>query len=235
MEVGNIERLLEQVCWEIGFPVLNDQAQYVTGEAPEMTLNYPELLYYRDIVFTFKFMMTPTSKALPEIRPYTQNHATLMWRYDKDSKQFQVQGFGQLLTCAPPVDPEAMKKQQEADNSGVYAFLFGKDSRAGPSGADPSALVNEIITTEEDVLHVPTLPTFGNKLNQSASELLIQYLTVPYLRIPLLLNLLATPEHIGSLGNKQIQSILDGALFEPGMIELVYCFLFVRDLFGSGY
>jgi hypothetical protein len=143
-----------------------------------------------------------------------------MWSFDKENKVFQVQGFGQLLQCAPPVDPEAMKKQQEEENKGVYAFLFGKDSRAGPSGADPSALAKEPINTEEDVLHVPTLPTFGGKLNQSASELLIQYLTVPYLRIPLLLNLLATPEHISSLGNREIQGVLDGALYEPGKAAL---------------
>ncbi len=168
--------------------------------------------------------MTPTSKALPEIRPWTQNHATLQWRFDREAKAFVVHGFGQPLQCAPPLDPEAQKKQQEADNAGVYAFLFGKDSRAGPSGADPSALVKELISNEEDVLHVPTLPTFGGKLNQSASEMLVSYLTVPYIRIPLLLNLLATPEHIGALGNREIQSVLDGALFEPGTTPLSLCF-----------
>jgi hypothetical protein len=40
-------------------------------------LNYPELLYYRDIVFIFKFMMTPTSAALPEIKAWMQNDADL--------------------------------------------------------------------------------------------------------------------------------------------------------------
>src|SRR5262249_15592675 len=157
-EVGHAANLLEQICWEIGFPMV-EPGLYITGEAPEITLNYPELLYYRDIVFTFKFMMTPTSNALPEIRPWTQNHATLQWRFDRDKKTFIVQGFGgQELQCAPPLDPEQLKKQQEADNAGVYAFLFGKDTRAGPSGADPSALAKEPISHEEDVLHVPALP-----------------------------------------------------------------------------
>ncbi len=51
MECGNIDKLLDQICWEIGFPLI-EPAVYITGEAPEITLNYPELLYYRDIVFT---------------------------------------------------------------------------------------------------------------------------------------------------------------------------------------
>ncbi len=63
---------------------------------------------------------------------------------------------------------------------------MGAEARAGPSGADPSALVGlwaavdamkafiwrfrqvkKVISHEEDVLHVKDLPTFGNKLKQA--------------------------------------------------------------------
>lgn len=78
-------------------------------------------------------------------------------------------------------------------------------SRAGPSGADPTALVGQQINHEEDVLHVRTLPSFENRISQGSSELLVTYLTAPYLRIPLLLNYFASPEHIRLLGVRRLQ------------------------------
>lgn len=51
--------------------------------------------------------------------------------------------------------------------------------RAPPSGADPSLLAGEPIETEDDVLHVRALPTFGGVLRGHECELLLQYLTVP--------------------------------------------------------
>ena len=92
-------------------------ARYVTGERREIVLNYPELLYYRDVVFMFKFMMTPTSgqfaflmmldkcmivnewfavAALPEIRSWMQNDADLQWRWDGDRNMFEVKAFNQV-------------------------------------------------------------------------------------------------------------------------------------------
>ena len=43
------------------------------------------------------------------------------------------------------------------------------------------------VVKEDDVLHLSTLPNFSNMLPPSDSERLIQMLTVPYLRIPLVL------------------------------------------------
>jgi hypothetical protein len=59
------------MCWEIGFPTDN-LPLYISGQQREIVLNYPELMYYRDIVFMFKFMMTPTSTALPPIKLWTR-------------------------------------------------------------------------------------------------------------------------------------------------------------------
>jgi hypothetical protein len=78
---------------------------------------------------------------------------------------------------------------------------------------------------------------------QSATELLVSYLTAPYLRIPLVLHFLAKPgtaaapdrrsrvlpshvpacpvtEHIGVLGIKDLQTVVDGVLFEPGLWQV---------------
>ena len=48
------------------------------------------------------------------------------------------------------------------------------------------------------------------------AELLLQYLTVPYLRVPLLLRFFADRSRMKSLLAPQLQAVLDAALFEPG-------------------
>lgn len=75
--------------------------------------------------------------------------------------------------------------------------------------------------TEDDVLHLETkeLPTFGNILTPSDSERFIQFLTAPYIRIPLILDFFANgdPSRLNALKTKSLQLIVDAALFEPGL------------------
>lgn len=76
------------------------------------------------------------------------------------------------------------------------------------------------VVNEDDVLHLENkeLPTFGNVLTPSDSERFIQFLTVPYIRIPLILDFFATgdPTRLTALKTKSLQLIVDAALFEPG-------------------
>ena len=48
------------------------------------------------------------------------------------------------------------------------------------------------------------------------AELLLQYLTAPYLRIPLLLNFFTDQTRVSALASPRIQEVLEAALFEPG-------------------
>ena len=68
----------------------------------------------------------------------------------------------------------------------------------------------------DDILHIKNLPNFNSALGQRDSELLLSYLTVPYLRIPLLLTMFSTQDRIHSLRSKSLRDVLDSALFEPG-------------------
>lgn len=61
-----------------------------------------------------------------------------------------------------------------------------------------------------------TMPDFGGRLSPSDSELLIQYLTAPYLRIPLLIAFFRDAARIHALDSPDLQGVLDAALFEPG-------------------
>ena len=46
--------------------------------------------------------------------------------------------------------------------------------------------------TEDDILHIQELYDFDKQLGQRDSELLLSYLTAPYLRIPLVISFFAT-------------------------------------------
>ena len=102
---------------------------------------------------------------------------------------------------------------------GFLASLFGsgdKRPRCPPSGGNPSNLAGKEVNSEEDVLHLQKLPTFDGLLRPSESELLLTYLTAPYLRVPLVLKHFADPQRVRALGHKDVQGVLDACFFEPG-------------------
>jgi hypothetical protein len=73
------------------------------------------------------------------------------------------------------------------------------------------------IKTEDDVLHIKNLPSCNDCLGQlqQDAELLLSYLTVPYLRIPLILTLFTTEDRIHALKSEELQATLDSVIFEP--------------------
>jgi hypothetical protein len=79
---------------------------------------------------------------------------------------------------------------------------------------------NVSVRTEDDVLHLDNkeLPTFGHVLRPADAEKFVQFLTVPYIRIPLILDFFANgdPGRLTALKAKSLQMIVDAALFEPG-------------------
>ena len=56
----------------------------------------------------------------------------------------------------------------------------------------------------------------GAQLGQRDSELLLSFLTVPYIRLPLVLNFFAAEDRVHKLASSKLQAILDSVLFEPG-------------------
>jgi hypothetical protein len=93
-----------------------------------------------------------------------------------------------------------------------------------PSTATPSFYVPPpLLHTEDDVLYREHLPSFestahemGQLLGQRDSEMLISFLTVPYLRLPVVLTFFATEDRVHKLLSPELRGILDSVLFEPG-------------------
>ncbi|KAK6588719.1 EF hand family [Cryptosporidium xiaoi] len=100
-------------------------------------------------------------------------------------------------------------------NSGLGIGSGNSDNsfNDGFSSNSSNSVVN--ITDESDVLYIRTLPNLSDSLLQSEVECLIQYLTTPYMRIPLILQFFADENRINSLSSVSVQHIIWVSLFEP--------------------
>ncbi len=229
MGFGSGERIfLGNVCLQMGFPGFSDSdilPTYLSGEDPLILDFFPELGYFRDIVYLMKAMMVPTSSALPEVKRWTPQDARLRWKWKGEDKEkcFHVKGFGQTLECNAYTkeDIGADGPPRKAQSGNVFTrikrrIMGGRRARAPHSYANPCYLVDKPVETEDDILHVRTLPDFGDRLRAHDSELLLQYLTAPYIRIPLVMQFFADPQHLLALGSTDLQEVLEAVLFEPG-------------------
>jgi hypothetical protein len=231
--LGNESKLLQQLCFELGYENNNGTLPYfLCSNASSMLDYFPELLYFRDIVFMFKFMLTPQVDVFPEIRAWRSIDAKLLWTYNPRTAKtkkgvptgFIVKAFRKQLKCFPSnaAREELRKKKKEGKElfgglfAALSAYLAPKVTRTAKTSTDPSILAGTEIRNEDDVLYTRVLPSFNGRLSQKNSELLLSYLTVPYLRIPLMLNFFATEGRLTSLASPKLRAVLDGVLFEPG-------------------
>lgn len=163
--------------------------------------SYPELRAFRDIMFWFKFYCNPDRKSFVnyiskpdephdlESQPRTAGKLDFQW--DDRSLNFTVNAFGQTLHCAgDPKQKDEDGKVIAPENIPVHRYLT---TAVPPKG----------VKTEDDILYIPELTNYeenaGQSLTQRDSELLNSYLTVPYMRIPLILTFFATGDRIHKL------------------------------------
>ena len=134
-------------------------------------------------------------------------HTLLCWRSYK-APLFFVVAFGETQLAAKP-----RPRKNEPPPVHRWSALSSPSEWTKP----------QAVEGEDDVLHMWELPDFGSDrlassraLGQHDSELLLSYLTVPYLRIPLVISFFASDDRIHSLQLPKLQLLLDAALFEPG-------------------
>ena len=169
--------------------------------------NYPELQCYRDIVFFWKYLLNTDRKAFKnyvtsentEVNTIDRMHIQLNFSWDESKNGYAVTCYEdqERIYCRP--DPNQINpltgKIIPLENLPLHRYL----STATPSFYIPPPLIK----TEDDVIYRPNLPNFEDKygqvLNQRDSELLVSYLTVPYMRIPLILAFFASEDRIHKL------------------------------------
>ena len=163
-------------------------------------------------------MLAPSSDALPVLRRWRSEEAELSWSFTPPPpKKGQDAGAvvdGKLTVVGfrgQKLRPIFFAEAQQSSNLGRshtswarFKRFFASDSapRVPPSSANATVIAHGSITggepvdTEDDVLHIQKLPDFDGRLRARDCELLLQYLTVPYLRIPLVLQFFSDPLRI---------------------------------------
>ena len=243
-----IDQLSIQLALQRPYPkteeaMLNHSANLISGRNGSIIEVLPEFEYFRDIVFHFKHAVSGKAQTpdVPESHTWLPSDATLHWkivRKDKDDPKnyYSVVAFqNHPQEFVERIAQMEKMKEKKSAFAGFLALFSGKSKieRSRLSAADPTTVVNSCgekfqnkrakpvsVMTEDDVLHLDNkeLPTFGNVLTPSDSEKFIQFLTVPYIRIPLILDFFANgdPTRLAALKTKSLQIIVDAALFEPG-------------------
>ncbi len=159
LEPGNFTKVIDQLCWDVGFPNTPQLLpRYISCEDPIINENYPEIAYYRDIIFYFKFMMLAPHDALPEPKAWMPIDAKLVWKYNGVGTGYSIHGFNQTLkfTVDDKLDEkkELAAKAKDTINTaktGVTGFLsklFSSRIR-GRGSTDASAILGQKIDDEE--------------------------------------------------------------------------------------
>lgn len=134
----------------------------------------PDLRVLRDAVFYFRLMMCPARGALPEPRAWRPRDGVLRWTFLSEAKGFEVRAFGgRPLRVAPPTASSAAVAERGGSMLSYMQRLWRREEapRAPPSNADASALLRAAgcegggVASEEDVLLVRSLPSFGGRLS----------------------------------------------------------------------
>jgi hypothetical protein len=224
----------------------DERARMLTGESAELMTLCPELATCRDVAFLLKLLMTPTADGLPPRKRWLSSDARLTWAHAAKGGGLTVRGFGRELDPAfveAKADrlPGIPSWLFGGRSGGARARV--PTSQAVPSALlSHLGLKEEKLSTEEAILFLtseelhgfqapddddrrgkhasgggPTdRPTAAHMLSARDAELLLQYLTAPYLRIPLLLSFFADPVRVQALAQPRMQELLEACLFEPG-------------------
>jgi hypothetical protein len=73
------------------------------------------------------------------------------------------------------------------------------------SPASVSTILSLQAPSEDDVLHADKLPAFGGTLSREEAEALMSYLTVDYIRLPLVMGFFASSDRLTYLFNRELQ------------------------------
>jgi Ca2+-binding EF-hand superfamily protein len=169
---------------------------YLTNVSSPLLENHPEFAIYRDIVILYKMMLADTdhrrSVKLSRWNTESANNAWTIKEVNRNKTQVEINvaSFGQPMLY--------LDNKPQASVADVQFYI--------PDQIDP---------TEDDVLHLKNVPTFDDTLSAEDSEQLLSCLTVPYVRMPLVVAFFATKDRVSFLLNRDIQRIVEKVVFEP--------------------
>jgi len=205
--------LVKTLCQMLGYELNPDQDEkdqsmddqvsfieaatwYLTHPKSPFAEHQPELFVYRDIVALYKIMVSQTDhRRSIKVHRWSTADVALKWRVKEVNKartmiDINIELCGEEAVCM--------------------------DALPVTSAADASSYITDVaMPTEDDCLHCLTLPSFGDVLSEEDSELLLSYLTAPYIRLPLVLSFFSTKDRVAVLLNADVQNCVESVLFEP--------------------
>ena len=195
-------------------------------QLPVLAREHPEFGQFREVMFLFKLSMVPmrTTCRVVAVKRWREQDVRVYWSF-----QGMPMSNGMVFVFAKAFDRRDMlsiqsRKAHSPAAPSTYitkapqqqaAGAFGFFSIPGLSMPAPPTSSTGGGVTEEDVIHCTSLPLFDHLLTLEASEALMSTLTVPYLRIPLLLAFFANKDRVDLLHHHQLQRLFSCALFEP--------------------
>lgn len=202
-------------------------AEYLAGKRQDLLNLAPALMHFRDAHAMLRILLVADGLFSEPRRSAADAAPVFFW--DQKRSCLIVSVFGRdLAGLSDSALDRALGKNRGFFDSLPKNFSIFSGSRRGgvedadirASLADPSLLLGSPVTNEADVLHIGALPSFNDALSARDSELVLQYLTAPYCRIPLLLQFFSGPSRFAALGCAELQSVLDAAFFEPGQLQV---------------
>ncbi|UKK01646.2 hypothetical protein MACK_002464 [Theileria orientalis] len=214
MEISKGDDLLLQLLSvQMGFARnQEDIRKYYISESSEFSCIFPEFTNLRDVVFLAKSIGW-SQNSIPLSR-YSLEDSTLKYTLNSNST-ISVKVFGKSLKVGPIVTGN-----RRGVNVNYYRKMMkwfsGTSSKNITSAADPHNLTDIEINNETDVLHLSSFPDYGGKLGRRDSEILLQYLTASYVRIPLVTQFFSDEANLQALVSEELQKVVVASIFEPG-------------------
>ncbi|CAJ1341409.1 unnamed protein product [Effrenium voratum] len=211
-----LERVVKQMCAKHLLETGKDWGKLVAGHQSEnayLVRTWPEFAALRDIIFFWKYFLCTDLRVFPDTSNWPLQAAYLAWNVANESEVFgpptnrgaifQVSAFGQdhvLKTNEPNYRPKPSASGHRYASAALASKYTGR----------------AVVRTEDDLLYLRSLPTFEDRLRPSDSEALLSFLTVPYIRMPLMLSFFTSADRVNCLFSDTLRSILHAVVLEPG-------------------
>lgn len=152
-----------------------------------------DFTYFRDITVLFRTMIS---------RPDFTNHAA-SWQWQTEV-HYDFNAMGGFFT--PSFCGRVLSS----------VVRIQRRSKAAPELYVPRSAADVGQIAEEDLLHMTNLGELGSLCGMRDAELLLSYLTVPYMRIPLTLRFFACEDRASLLRYPIFQQLLTCVIFDAG-------------------
>jgi hypothetical protein len=124
-----------------------------------------------------------------------------------------------FITDPPHISPASLSHPMFQGSGSAPAGGVERIFRSTNGSMLDASLVDKLCTlseasTEDDIVECAVLPTWDGLLSQSDAELLLSFLTVPMLRLPLIMDFFSS--RLELLFNSSMREILESVLLEPG-------------------